>query len=96
MGYFVDLSDFRAPSYGSVSGFRGESPVEPIGLCSDLLRSKPKVRNRTVARGAKVRKFHQIPFRSQVCIDSESELGNVLPLHNHKLQAAAAKSDFAM
>ena len=34
IGYLVHLSDFRVPSYGSVSGFRGESLVKAVGLRS--------------------------------------------------------------
>ena len=33
-GYLVDLSDFRAPRYGSVLNLRSESRAKPIGLCS--------------------------------------------------------------
>ena len=31
--HFSDLLDLCVPSYGSVSNFRGESPVKLIGLC---------------------------------------------------------------
>ena len=34
IGYLVDLSDFRALSYGSVSDFRGEPLVKTVKLCS--------------------------------------------------------------
>ena len=65
--------------------FEGEFPVKLIGLCSDLLCFKPKVRNRTVTRHTKVRKVHQIAYRPELCLDSESELRNVLTLHNREL-----------
>ena len=91
----MDLSDFGVLSYGSLSDSRGESPIKPIGLSSNFLHFKPKVRNRMVNRHAKVRKTHQTPIDPKLCVDSESELRNVLTLRNHELYAETAKRDFA-
>ena len=63
IGYLSDLSDFRVPSYGSISDFRGESPFKTGQIQRTLLRFKPKLRNRTITRHTKVRKVRQIPYR---------------------------------
>ena len=50
IGFLVYVSEFSAPSYGSVSDFWGESPVKLIGPRSALLLFKPKIRARPVVR----------------------------------------------
>ena len=89
IGYLSNLLDFRVSSYGSVSDFRGESPVKPVRICFDLLRFKPKLRNRTVTRHTKDRKVIQI--WAQKCI---WEIWTQ-KCRNRELQAKVVNSDLA-
>ena len=66
LGYFSDLSNFRVPSYGSVSSFRGGSPTKTGQTHRTLLRFKQKLRNRTVTRHTKVRKVRTIRYGPQI------------------------------
>ena len=62
-GYLSDLSDFRVPSYGSVSDFRLETEQNPMGFDRTFT---PEVRNRTIRRQTEVRRVSIITFRPQI------------------------------
>ena len=95
IGYLSGLFDFYLPSHGSVSDFRGESPVKTVGLSSDLLLLKKSSKPNHYSAHKKFDRSKKYPLDHKRCVDYEPELRNVLTLRNHELYAETAKRDFA-